>query len=39
MKRKDEKIFLLDIKNSLEKIFRYTQNMSYVTFLTDEKNS
>lgn len=37
MKRKDEKLFLLDIKNSLEKIFRYTQNMSYVTFLTDEK--
>ena len=37
MKRKDEKIFLLDIKNSLEKIFRYTHNMNYITFLADEK--
>lgn len=37
MKRKDERIFLLDIKNSLEKIFKYTNGMNYTAFLTDEK--
>ena len=37
MKRKDERIFLLDIKNSLEKIFKYTNGMNYAAFLTDEK--
>lgn len=37
MKRTDEIFFLKDILNSLGKIFKYTENMSYEDFIKDDK--
>lgn len=37
MKRTDEIFFLKDVLNSLSKIFKYTENMSYEDFIKDDK--
>lgn len=37
MKRTDEIFFLRDILNSLSKIFKYTEGMSYENFIKDDK--
>ncbi len=37
MKKKATIFFLQDIENSLEKIFRYTDGMSYDEFIIDDK--
>lgn len=37
MKNRDYKLFLYDILNSINKILKYTQDMSYEKFIDDEK--
>jgi len=37
MKKRDYKLFLHDILDSVNKIFKYTQDMSYEDFINDEK--
>ena len=37
MKQQDEIFFLKDILNSLNKIFKYTEEMSYENFIKDDK--
>ena len=37
MKKQDEIFFLKDILNSLNKIFKYTEGMSYEDFIKDDK--
>ena len=37
MKQKGEIFFLKDILNSLNKIFKYTENMTYEDFIKDDK--
>jgi len=37
MKKRDFKLFFHDILDSLNKIFKYTQNMSYEDFIDDDK--
>ena len=37
MKNKNPLFFLQDIQNSLTKIFKYTENISYDDFILDDK--
>lgn len=37
MKRKDVLFFLLDIENSLKRIFNYTNGMNFNDFISDDK--
>lgn len=37
MIKKDEIFFLKDIQNSLNKVFKYTEGMSYDDFIKDDK--
>lgn len=37
MKKKNERFFLYDIKIALEKILRYTEDMTFKTFISDDK--
>ncbi len=37
MKKKDSLFFLLDIQNSLDKIFRYTNGITFEQFTGDDK--
>jgi uncharacterized protein with HEPN domain len=37
MKKRNEKFFLFDIKYSVEKILKYSKNLSFDEFINDEK--
>ena len=39
MSKREAKLLLLDISEACEKIFRFTENMSYSEFTSDDKTS
>jgi len=39
MSRREEKLLLLDISEACDKIYRFTENMSYEEFTSDDKTS
>ena len=39
MSKRDSKLLLIDIADACEKIFRYTAEMSFEEFISDEKTS